>query len=172
MGAIADVMMLEDQDRLDREAQQASAQKGTPDPPVVKADDLYMPPPLPESTFPKGLNAGGEFSVYPDQLTAVRGAMVGGSELGELTSKLNNLISNGAFGSAVGGWDTAGAFGSNAENAYQAITQFMQALNKAYEMVATAVGKAAQNYGDADATTASSASRVSSEAAPGGLAAG
>jgi hypothetical protein len=171
MGAIADVMMLEDQDRLDQEAQQASAQKGTQDPPVVKADAFYMPA-LPESTFPKDLNAGGEFSVYPDQLTAVRGAMVGGSELGELTSKLNNLISNGAFGSAVGGWDTAGAFGSNAQNAYQAITQFMQALNKAYEMVATAVGKAAQNYGDADATTASSASRVSSEAAPGGLAAG
>jgi hypothetical protein len=32
------------------------------------------------------------------------------------------------------------------------------------------VGKAAQNYSDADATTASSASMVSSEAAPGGLA--
>jgi uncharacterized protein YukE len=169
MGAIADVMMLEDQDRLDRQAQEASAQKGTPDAPVVKADAFHMPP-LPESTFPRGLNAGGEFSVYPDQLTAVRGAMVGGAELGELTNSLNNLISNGAFGAAVGGWDTAGAFGSNAQNAYQAITQFMQALNKAYDMVATSVGKAAQNYSDADATTASSASMVSSEAAPGGLA--
>jgi uncharacterized protein YukE len=171
MGAIADVMMLEDQDKLDLEATQASTQKGTPDALVVKADDFRMPP-LPESTFPKGLDAGGEFSVYPDQLTAVRGAMVGGSELGELTSALNNLISDGAFGSAVGGWDTAGAFGSNAQNAYQAITQFMQALNKAYDMVATSVGKAAQNYGDADATTASAASRVSSEAAPSGLAGG
>jgi uncharacterized protein YukE len=160
MGAIADVMMLEDQDRLDRQAQEASAQKGTPDAPVVKADTFHMPS-LPESTFPKGLNAGGEFSVYPDQLTAVRGAMVGGAELGELTNTLNNLISNGAFGAAVGGWDTAGAFGSNAQNAYQAITQFMQALNKAYDMVATSVGKAAQNYSDADATTASSASMVS-----------
>jgi uncharacterized protein YukE len=168
MGAIADVMMLEDQDRLDREAAQASAQKATPDALVVKADDFRMPA-LPQSAFPKGLNAGGQFSVYPDQLTAVRGAMAGG-ELGELTSALNNLLSNGAFGSAVGGWDTAGAFGSNAQNAYQAITQFMQALNKAYDMVATSVGKAAQNYSDADATTASAASRVSSEAAPGGLA--
>jgi hypothetical protein len=169
MGAIGDVMMLEDQDKLDRQATEASAQKGTPDGPVVKADDFRMPP-LPESTFPKGLNAGGQFSVYPGQLTAVRGSMVGGSELGVLTSALNNLISNGAFGTAVGGWDTAGAFGSNAENAYQAITQFMQALNQAYDMVATAVGKAAQNYSDADATTASAASAVSSEAAPGGLA--
>jgi len=169
MGAIADVMMLEDQQKLDREAAQASASKGAPDGPVVEADDFRMPP-LPESTFPKGLKAGGQFSVYPDQLTAVRGAMVGSSELGELTNALNNLISNGAFGTAVGGWDTAGAFGSNAENAYQAITQFMQALNNAYDMVASAVGKAAQNYGDADATTASAASRVSSETAPGGLA--
>jgi uncharacterized protein YukE len=169
MGAIADVMMLEDQDRLDREATQAGTQKGTPDISAAKADDFRMPA-LPQSTFPKGLNAGGQFSVYPDQLTAVRGAMVGGSELGELVSTLSNLISNGAFGSAVGGWDTAGAFGSNAENAYQAITQFMQALNNAYEMVATSVGKAAQNYNDADATTESAASRVSSEAAPGGLA--
>jgi uncharacterized protein YukE len=174
MGAIADVMMLEDQQKLDREAAQASA--GTPGGPVAKADDFHMPqlpflmPPLPESTFPKGLKAGGQFSVYPDQLTAVRGAMVGGSELGELTNALNNLISYGAFGAGIGGWDTAGAFGSNAENAYQAITQFMQALNKAYDMVAGAVGKAAQNYGDADATTASAASQVSSEAAPGGLA--
>jgi uncharacterized protein YukE len=96
--------------------------------------------------------------------------MVGGGELGELTNALNNLINNGAFGTAVGGWDTAGAFGSNAENAYQAITQFMQDLNKAYDMVATSVGKAAQNYSDADATTASAASRIGSEAAPGGLA--
>ena len=171
MGAIADVMMLEDQDKLDRQAEQASAQKGKPDRLVVKTDDFRMPP-LPESTFPKGLKAGGQFSVYPDQLTAVRGAMVGSSELGELTNSLNNLISNGAFGTAVGGWDTAGAFGSNAENAYQAITQFMQALSKAYDMVATSVGKAAQNYGDADATTASAAARVGSEAAPGGLSAG
>jgi uncharacterized protein YukE len=169
MGAIADVMMLEDQDKLDRQAAQASAQKGTPDGPVVTTDDFRMPP-LPESTFPKGLNAGGQFSVYPDQLTAVRSAMVGGSELGELTNALANLINNGAFGTAVGGWDTAGAFGSNAENAYQAITQFMQALNEAYDMEATSVGKAAQNYSDADATTASAASAVGSEAAPSGLA--
>lgn len=169
MGAIADVMMLEDQDKLDRQAQEASAQKSTPDKPVVKGDDFRMPP-LPESVFPKNLDADGQFSVYPDQLTAVKGQMVGANELGALTNTLSNLISNGAFGGAVGGWDTAGAFGSNAENAYQAITQFMQALNKAYDMVASSVGKAAQNYSDADATTASAASRVSSEAAPGGLA--
>jgi hypothetical protein len=168
MGAIADVMMMEDQDRLDQQAAQASAQKSTPDGPVVAVDDFRMPS-LPQSDFPKGLDAGGQFSVYPDQLTAVKGQMVGGSELGQLTKSLANLLSNGAFGAAIGGWDTADGFGSNAENAYQAITQFMQALNKAYDLVASGVGKAAQNYGDADATTESAASQVSSEAAPGGL---
>ena len=168
MGAIADVMMMEDQDRLDQQAAQASAPTGTPHGPIVATDDFRMPP-LPTSNFPKGLNAGGQFSVYPDQLTAVKGQMVGG-ELGELTQSLSQLLSNGAFGAAIGGWDTADAFGSNAENAYQAITQFMQALNTAYELVASSVGKAAQNYSDADATTASAASQVSSEAAPGGLA--
>jgi hypothetical protein len=169
MGAIADVMMMEDQDRLDQQAAQASAQTGTPHGPIAETDDFRMPP-LPTSNFPKGLNAGGQFSVYPDQLTAVRGQMVGGGELGELTKSLSQLISNGAFGAAIGGWETADGFGSNAENAYQAITQFMQALNTAYELVASSVGKAAQNYSDADATTASAASQVSSEAAPGSLA--
>jgi hypothetical protein len=169
VGAIADVMMLEDQDKLDREATQASAQKSGPGGPVVLVDDFHIGA-VPQSAFPKGLNADGQFSVYPDQLTAVKGQMVGGSELGQLIKSLANLISNGAFGATIGGWDTADGFGSNAENAYQGITQFMQALNNAYDMVASAVGKAAQNYSDADDTTASAASQVSSEAAPGGLA--
>jgi hypothetical protein len=169
MGAIADVMMMEDQDRLDQQAAQASGQKATPGGPVAAVADFHMGA-MPQSAFPKGLDAGGEFSVSPDQLTSVKGQMVGGSELGQLIKSLSNLISNGAFGAAIGGWDTADGFGSNAENAYQGITQFMQALNKAYDLVASSVGKAAQNYSDADATTASAASQVSSEAAPGGLA--
>jgi uncharacterized protein YukE len=40
----------------------------------------------------------------------------------------------------------------------------MQALNAAYDMVAGNVGKAAQNYSDADATTASAANQVGAEA--------
>jgi hypothetical protein len=158
--------MLEDQEKLDQAAQ-ASAQNGPPDGPVAVTDDFHMPK-MPTSAFPKGLDAGEQFSVYPDQLTAVKGQMVG-SDLSQLTSALSQLISNGAFGAAIGGWDTADGFGSNAENAYQGITQFMQALNKAYELVATGVGRAALNYSDADDTTASLASQVTSEAAPGGL---
>jgi hypothetical protein len=87
------------------------------------------------------------------------------SDLARLSSALSQVTSYGAFGSAIGGWDTADAFGSNALNAYEAITQFMQALNAAYDLVATNVGRAAQNYTDADATTQSAASTVGSEAA-------
>jgi uncharacterized protein YukE len=157
MGAIADVMALEDQEKLD---QQAAAANAVPKDPV-KVDGLVMPKGS-ASDFPKGLKAGGEFSVNPDQLTSVKSAM--GQDLKGMVDAVSNLISYGAMGSAIGGWDTADGFGSNALNAYEALTQFMQALNTAYDTVAGNVGKAAQNYSDADATTASAASRVGSEA--------
>ena len=157
MGAIADVMALEQQEKLDQEAAAASA----PLKDSVKVEGLHMPKISP-SGFPKGLKAGGEFRVDPDQLTSVKAQMV--SDLAGLADALSQLTSYGAFGSAIGGWDTADGFGSNALNAYEALTQFMQALNSAYDMVATNVGRAAQNYSDADATTQSAASRVGAEA--------
>jgi hypothetical protein len=158
MGAIADVMALEDQEKLDQQAAAASVQPHDP----VKTDAFHKPK-LPASDFPKGLKASGEFHVSPDQLQSVKAQMV--SDLARLSSALSQVTSYGAFGSAIGGWDTADAFGSNALNAYEAITQFMQALNTAYDLVATNVGRAARNYTDADATTQSAASTVGSEAA-------
>jgi hypothetical protein len=157
VGAIADVMALEDQEKLGQEAAAASAVPKDP----VKTGGFHMPK-MPASAFPKGLKAGGEFHVAPDQLDSVKGQML--SDLAGMSQALSNLISYGAFGSAIGGWDTADAFGSNALNAYEGLTQFMQALNSAYDLVAGNVGKAAQNYRDADASTQSAASRVGSEA--------
>ncbi len=157
MGAIADVIALEDQEKLDQQAAAASAPPRDP----VKTEGFHMPN-LPASAFPRGLKASGQFRVDPDQLTSVKNQMV--SDLGRLKSALSQLTSYGAFGAAIGGWDTADGFGSNALNAYEAITQFMQALNSAYDQVASNVGRAAQNYSDADATTASAAGRVGSEA--------
>jgi uncharacterized protein YukE len=157
MSAIGDVMALEDQEKLDQQAATASAVPHDP----VRAQGFHKPK-MPTSAFPKGLKASGEFHVAPHQLHSVKSQMV--SDLGRLKSALSDVISYGAFGSAIGGWDTADAFGSNALNAYEAITQFMQALNTAYDMVATNVGKAAQNYTDADDTTQSAASTVGSEA--------
>lgn len=157
MGAIADVMALEDQEKLD---QQAAAAKAVPKNPVKV--DGFVKPKTSASAFPKGLKAGGEFRVNPDQLTSVRSQMAG--DLRGMIEALSYLSGEGAMGSAIGGWDTADGLGSNALNAYEGLTQFIQALNTAYEMVAGNVGKAAQNYSDADATTASAASRVGSEA--------
>lgn len=157
MGAIADVMALEEQEKLDQEAATASAAPKDP----VRTDGFH-PPKMPASAFPKGLKASGRFHVDPDQLTSVKAQMV--SDLARLQDALSSVINYGAFGSAIGGWDTADAFGSNALNAYEAITQFMQALNTAYDLVANNVGRAAQNYKDADDTTQSAAGSVGSEA--------
>jgi uncharacterized protein YukE len=157
MGAIADVMAMEEQEKLDQEAAKASTPPKNP----VKVDGLVMPK-TSASAFPKGLKASGEFRVSPDQLTSVRSQMAG--DLKGMIAALSYLTGEGAMGSAVGGWDTADGFGGNALNAYEGLTQFIQALNTAYDMVAGNVGKAAQNYSDADATTASAASRVGSEA--------
>jgi hypothetical protein len=67
MGAIADVMALEDQEKLD---QQAAAAKAVPKDPVKV--DGFVKPKTSASAFPKGLKASGEFRVNPDQLTSVR----------------------------------------------------------------------------------------------------
>src|SRR5208282_2922766 len=99
MGAIADVMALEDQEKLDQQAAAAS----TPPKDPVKVDGLHMPK-MPASAFPKGLKASGEFRVSPDQLTSVKSQMV--SDLGGLINTLSQLTSYGAFGSAIGGWET------------------------------------------------------------------
>jgi hypothetical protein len=158
MGAIADVMMLEDQEKLD---QQAAAASAAPKDPV--RTDGFLKPKLPASAFPKGMKGSGRFHVDPDQLKSIKAQMV--TDLGRLQAALSGVSSYGAFGSAVGGWETADAFGSNALNAYEAITQFMQALSSAYDLVANNVGRAAQNYTDADDTTQSAAGTVGSEAA-------
>ena len=62
-------------------------------------------------------------------------------------------------GGAIGGWGTASAFGGNATNAYEGITQFIQALNQAYDAVIGNLGKTVTNYADAETTTASAATR-------------
>ena len=162
MGAIADVMAMEDQDKLDRQAAAANAKPTSP----VRVEGFHKAK-NPTSAFPKGLKADGQFRVVPDRLTSVKTKML--QDLNRLQSSLTQLTNEGIMGSAVGGWDTADAFGSNALNAYEAITQFMQALNSAYDMVAGNVGRAAQNYSDADATTAAAASQIGSDAAPGAL---
>ncbi len=159
MGAIGDVRALEDQEKLDQQQAANNARLYNADG-SAKAND-FVPPKLPPSTFPVGLDASGEVTVNGDQLSAIKGQMA--VDLARLQSTLSQLSGSGSFGGAIGGWDTAYAFGGNATNAYEGITQFIQALNDAYNMVIGNLGKTVANYADADATTASAARRIGAE---------
>jgi uncharacterized protein YukE len=168
MGAIGDEMALADQEKLDQQQAADHARQYNADG-SAKAND-FRPPKLPESAFPASLDAGRQLRVNRDQLGAVKNQM--GSDLARLQATLQQLIGNGAFGGAIGGWGTATAFGGNATNAYEGITQFTQALNEAYDTVIGNLGKTVANYADAETTTASAASKIGAEASPGGAQSG
>jgi hypothetical protein len=165
MGAIGDVMALEDQEKLDQEAAAAHAKlynaNGT-----LKADD-YRPPPLHESAFPTDISFGGELRVNRDGLTAVAGSM--GQELTQqLQPGLQALNNGGAGGGTIGGWDTADALGTNLSNAWYAISSAYQRLNAVYDEFVTYLRQTASNYGDAEDATTTAARNVGSDAAPNG----
>jgi hypothetical protein len=168
MGAIDDVMALDDQEKLDQQQAASNARQYNADG-SAKAND-FQPPKLPESAFPARLDAGPEVRVSRDQLTAVKNQM--GTDLARLQATWQQLVGDGAFGGAIGGWGTAGAFGGNATNAYEGITQFIQALNQAYDAVIGNLGQTVTNYADAETTTASAASKIGAEAVPGGALSG
>ncbi len=164
MGVIQEETVLADQEKLDQQQAAQNAREYNPDG-SAKAND-YRPPKLPESTFPKGLTGGRELTVDRGQLNVVRGQMA--TDLARLQGTLQQLVSDGAFGGAIGGWVTADAFGSNASNAYEGITQFIQALNEAYDLVIGNLSKTVANYADAETTTAGAASQIGADSAPGG----
>jgi len=164
MGGYGDVLAMEEQAKIDKEQAAQNARLYNPDG-SAKSNDFVMPK-LPKSAFPADLSAGKELRVNEGKVSSVRGQM--SKDVGRLEATLSQLVSEGAFGGAVGGWSTADAFGSNATNAYEGITQFIQALNSAYGMVGGHLAKSVINYSDADTTTASAASRIGAESAPGG----
>jgi hypothetical protein len=165
MGAIDDAMELREQDKLDQQQAANNARLYNPDG-SAKANDFVMPG-MPQSTFPARLaDAGSELSVDTGQVGAVRTNMA--ANLRQLEATLSQLVSNGDFGAAIGGWTTADGFGSNTLNAYEGITQFMQALNSAYDSVTGNLAKTVVNYDDTETTITSAASRIGSEAAPSG----
>jgi hypothetical protein len=164
MGAIADVMALEDQEKLDQQQAAQNAREYNPDG-SAKAND-YRPPKLPESTFPANLTSSGELTVNRDQLNAVRAQMA--ADLTRLQGALSQVTGDGASGRAIGGWETADGFGGNATNAYEGIMQFIQDLSSAYHLVIGNLTKTVTNYADAETTTASAARQIGADAAPGG----
>jgi hypothetical protein len=164
MGAIGDVMALEDQEKLDQQQAAQNAREYNPDG-SAKAND-FRPPKLPESTFPPHLTGDGELTVNRDSLNSIRAQMA--ADLTRLQAVLNQVSGEGASGGAIGGWTTADGFGGNATNAYEGIMQFIQALSGAYDLVIGNLTKTVANYSDAETTTASAARQIGTDAAPGG----
>jgi hypothetical protein len=165
MGAIDDAMELREQDKIDQQQAANNARLYNPDG-SARANDFVMPR-MPQSTFPASLgHAGSELSVDTGQVGTVRTNMA--ANLRQLEATLSQLVSNGDFGAAIGGWDTADGFGGNTLNAYEGITQFMQALSSSYDSVTGNLAKTVVNYDDTETTIASAARRIGSETAPGG----
>ncbi len=164
MSGVGDALELQEQEKLDQQQAANNARQYNADG-SAKAND-YRAPKIPQSAFPASLDAGTQLRVNRDQLLAVKNQM--GPDLARLQAAWQKLSGSGAFGGAVGGWATADAFGGNATNAYEGITQFMQALNEAYDTVIGVLGKTVTNYADAETTTASAASKIGADAAPGG----
>jgi len=163
VSGIGDAQELAQQEKIDQQQAANNARQYNADG-SAKAND-FRAPKIPQSAFPASLDAAGQLRVNTDQLAAVKNQM--GSDLARLQAVWQQLSGDGAFGGAIGGWATSDAFGGNASNAYEGITQFMQALNAAYDMVIGVLGKTAGNYADAETTTASAASKIGAEAAPG-----
>lgn len=164
MSGVGDALELQEQEKLDQQQAANNARQYNADG-SAKAND-YRAPKIPQSAFPASLDAGTQLRVNRDQLLAVKNQM--GPDLARLQAAWQKLSGSGAFGGAIGGWTTADAFGGNATNAYEGIAQFMQALNEAYDMVIGVLGKTVTNYADAETTTASAASKIGADAAPGG----
>ncbi len=164
MGAIGDVMALEDQEKLDQAAAANQAREYNADG-TLKADN-YRPPKLPESTFPADIRFGGQLRVNRDGLKAVASQMA--TELSQLQSTLQALYNGGAGGATLGGWSTADAMGNNAGSAWYAISTFYQELNTVYDQVIGYLRQTASNYGDTEDITAAAARNVGSDAAPSG----
>ena len=164
VSGIGDALELTGQEKLDQQQAASNARQYNAD--GSAKDNDFRAPRMPQSAFPARLDAAGQFRVNTDQLAAVKNQM--GPELAQLQAAWQQLSSTGAFGGAIGGWTTSDAFGGNASNAYEGITQFMHDLNAAYDMVIGVLGKTAANYADAETTTASAASKIGADAAPGG----
>ena len=160
MSGVGDALELQEQEKLDQQQAANNAGQYNADG-SAKANDFH-PPTMPVSSFPANLDAGTQLGVNRDQLLAVKNQM--GPDLARLQAAWQQLSSTVAFGGAIGGWTTADAFGGNATNAYEGITQFMQALDAAYDMVIGVMGKTVTNYADAETTTASAASQIGADA--------
>lgn len=169
MGGSFDAKMLQQQDQLNQQQSAGDAQQYNPDG-SAKAND-YRPPPLPQSSFPSlGPAGGGHLMVDRGRLAQVATQMT--ADLARLRATLQTLYADGAGGEMIGGWPTANAFGGNAGNAYQGISQFYANLNDAYDLVISNIHQTVTNYADAEDSTVSAVHRVGPDSTGASLAPG
>jgi hypothetical protein len=164
MGAIQDVMALNDQDKIDAQAAAQTTGKYNADGSGVAND--YHPPKVPTSTFPPHLAASGQFHVDRDQLSNVASQMQ--NDLAMLQNTLQTLYGSGVGGSTLGGWDTADAMGNNAGQAYYGISTFYQNLSTVYDQVIGYLHATVTNYADSEDASTAAARSVGSDASPSG----
>jgi uncharacterized protein YukE len=150
-------MALTDQEKVDQHAPVASGQGGYNPDGSGKANDFH-PPQLPQSSWPPGLAAGGQFRVHRDTLTQVATQM--NADLTALQDTLSTLNSGGSGGATLGGWETADGMGNNAGQAYYGISTFYQTLNDVYDQVIGYLRQTVTNYADAETSTATAANNV------------
>jgi hypothetical protein len=162
MGAIGDHMALTDQEKLDQQVPASSQPGGYNTDGSGKVNDFHPSGP-PESNWPPGLTANGQFGVHRDTLTQVANQM--SADLTELRSTLSSLNGGGAGGGTLGGWPTADGLGNNAGQAYYGISTFYQSLNDVYDQVIGYLHQTVTNYADAETTTATAANNVGTDVA-------
>jgi hypothetical protein len=161
MSPIQDEMALTDQEKLDQQTPTFAPESGYNQDGSGKANDFHGSP-LPQSAWPPGMNAGGQFSVHRDTLTAVYGQM--GNDLTDLQNSLNNLNSNGAGGATLCGWDSADGLGNNSGQAYFGISTYHQSLNDVVDQMIGYLKQTTQNYADAEDASTTAAGNVGNNA--------
>lgn len=158
MGGEYDAMMMRDQQRADSTANwQQGAAKHVPGVPRFE-----HPQALTTTPFPAHLHQSGHFSVDRSKLTSVVSNM--NSDHGKLQQDASAFAS-GAIGSdGTGDWDTASNFGTNAFNAYTAMTGYFEILGSNYADSMSRLHKSIGHYADAESDTRASASGVARNA--------
>lgn len=158
MGGEYDAMMMRDQQQADSTANwQLGASKHVPGVPHFK-----HPHALATTPFPAHLHHSGHFTVDRSRLTKVVSNM--NADHGRLQQD-GSTFASGAMGSdGTGDWDTASNFGSNAFNAYTAMTGYFDVLTSHYGESMSRLHKSIGHYADAESDTKASASGVARDA--------
>jgi hypothetical protein len=120
------------------------------------------PKALATTPFPGHLHRSGHFSVNRSKLSSVIGNM--SKDHGRLTHDAASF-SSGAVGSdGTGDWETAADFGTNALNAYTALSGYFKVLSQNYAESVSRLRKNISRYEDAESDITAHAHSVNRNA--------